>query len=583
VLGGRYRLVSRIARGGMADVWEGYDAVLSRAVAVKMLKEHLAEDGLFLERFRREAVTAARLAHPGIVATYDTGVDAGTSYIVMELVSGRTLRQLLEEQGPLTVPVTIGIAGQIADALAYAHRCGLVHRDVKPANVLLSDDGWGVPRVKVTDFGIAKAGERLGQDLTGTGIVLGTPKYLSPEQIQGQEPDARADLYALGVLIYEMLAGEPPFAGPTDVATAMAHINAQPQPIRRPDMPPSVARIVSGLLAKNPADRVPSAVALRQSLAAVAATIRGSASPPGGPGAPASAVAGVVGMPPGANGQRLTSASGSPTRSDPTLRPVSPPGADPATRPGPPARADPATRQDPAVRSDSASRPVGAPGPRPDPRSTPLRSSGGGRLPSPPAAARSAPTRRRRANRGVGLVVAGLALVGLILVGVLLLQSAGSSSSDTAARSVTTGPSLAVRSVSVFMADARAPDDPSGTKYTIENDPNSAWHTDVYGTPTFGGLYDGIGLAIDLGALRTLHSLSVTSSSLGWSAQTYVSVNPVPSGQEPTAWGPATAVQTGVNGDATFNLGGRKGRYVLLWLTYLGPAKQVSVTHVTVR
>ena len=225
VLGGRYRLVDPIARGGMAEVWEGYDEVLSRPVAVKLLQAHLAEDGVFLERFRREAVTAARLAHPGMVSTFDTGVDHGSAFIVMELVRGRTLRQLLIDQGRLEPWLAVAIARQIADAMIYAHQAGLVHRDIKPANVLLTDDEWGGLRVKVTDFGIAKAGAALGGDLTRTGTVLGTPKYLSPEQIRGDEPDARADLYALGVVLFEMLVGSPPFVGPTDMSTAMAHLN----------------------------------------------------------------------------------------------------------------------------------------------------------------------------------------------------------------------------------------------------------------------------------------------------------------------------------------------------------------------
>ena len=187
LLAGRYRLVSPIARGGMAEVWEGRDEVLGRAVAVKVLRSHLSGDATFIERFRREAVTAARLSTPGIVATYDTGLDAGTAYIVMELVTGRTLRQLLDGAGPLDVGLATAIAAQIAGALAHAHHAGLVHRDVKPANVLVCDDEVSGVRVKVTDFGIAKARAGIGTDLTQTGTVLGTPKYLSPEQVQGRD------------------------------------------------------------------------------------------------------------------------------------------------------------------------------------------------------------------------------------------------------------------------------------------------------------------------------------------------------------------------------------------------------------
>ncbi|MHB1536285.1 MAG: protein kinase domain-containing protein, partial [Acidimicrobiales bacterium] len=271
VLGGRYRLVDKIARGGMAEVWEGHDEVLARPVAVKVLQPHLAEDGVFLERFRREAITAARLAHPGVVSTYDAGSDAGTAYIVMELVRGRTLRQLLAERGPMDPELAVRVAAQIADALAHAHRSGLVHRDIKPANVLLTDEEWGHLRAQVTDFGIAKASAGLEQDLTRTGVVLGTPKYLSPEQIQGREPDARADLYALGVVLYEMVVGKPPFVESTDMATALAHVHDEPVPMsrRRPGIPPALDRLSLALLAKDPADRVPSAVAVGRALAAI--------------------------------------------------------------------------------------------------------------------------------------------------------------------------------------------------------------------------------------------------------------------------------------------------------------------------
>src|SRR3984957_10826275 len=184
----------------MAEVWEGQDAILRRAVAIKILLTHLATDATFVERFRREAVTAARVAHPCVVATYDAGVDAGTAYIVMELVQGQTLRQLLTASAPLDIGLAVAITLQIADALTDAHRAGLVHRDIKPGNILLCDDGNGALRVKVTDFGIAKVGAEIGADLTQVGTILGTPKYLSPEQVEGRlDPDARSDLYALGV------------------------------------------------------------------------------------------------------------------------------------------------------------------------------------------------------------------------------------------------------------------------------------------------------------------------------------------------------------------------------------------------
>ena len=224
VLAGRYRLVRPIARGGMAEVWEGHDVVLDRPVAVKLLHAHLASDETFLERFRREAVAAAGLAHRNVISTFDTGNDQGHAFIVMELVVGQTLAAALTA-GPLPPALAIRIAAEVADALEYAHRAGMVHRDVKPANILLFDDG----RVKVSDFGIAKA--MAGGDLTQTGTMLGTTKYVSPEQVEGKALDGRSDVYSLGVVLYEMLCGEPPFKAETDMATALMHVRAEPRPL----------------------------------------------------------------------------------------------------------------------------------------------------------------------------------------------------------------------------------------------------------------------------------------------------------------------------------------------------------------
>ncbi|HEX2040046.1 MAG TPA: protein kinase [Acidimicrobiales bacterium] len=268
-LAGRYRLVAPIARGGMAEVWEGHDDVLARPVAVKILHPHLAEDDGFVERFRREAVAAARLAHPGIVATYDTGEDDGVAFIVMELVRGRTLRQALEE-GSLPTATAVHIAAQVADALERAHRAGLVHRDVKPANILLCDEPGGGVRVKVADFGIAKL-QAAGGDLTQTGAVVGTAKYLSPEQVEGRSPDARSDVYALGVVLYEMLCGRPPFAADTELATALQHVRAEPVTPRqlRAGIPRPLEQVVLRAMAKDPDRRFRSAADLRGALLAV--------------------------------------------------------------------------------------------------------------------------------------------------------------------------------------------------------------------------------------------------------------------------------------------------------------------------
>ena len=249
----------------MAAVWEAEDKVLTRRVAIKVLHPHLAGDDAFRTRFRREAVAAAKLAHPHIVTTYDTGRDADFAYIVMELVVGVTLARLLKNEGPVPVAKAVDVAMQVADALACAHAHGVVHRDVKPANILLREDG----HVKVADFGIAKAG--IGGDLTRTGVVMGTAKYLSPEQVSGNPADAGSDIYALGIVLYEMLSGTPPFVGDTELSTAVARLTTAPSSLRdrRPDIPRSLEAVVLRSLARDPAARFQSAEEFRASLLAV--------------------------------------------------------------------------------------------------------------------------------------------------------------------------------------------------------------------------------------------------------------------------------------------------------------------------
>lgn len=263
VLGARYRLVHEIARGGMASVWEAEDPLLSRHVAVKLLDPRLGLDEALRIRFRREAVAAARLTHPAIVATYDTGDDDGVAYIVMELVDGVTLRDLLDRRGAFAVGDAVAIAMQVADALTHAHERGLVHRDVKPGNVLVQRDG----HVKVTDFGIAKAADVEG-DLTRDGSVVGTARYLAPEQLNGEPVDARADVYALGLVLYEMLCGHLPFGGESDMAAAVARLTADPPPLSqlRPAVPPALSAAVGQALARDPTDRTPNARALRDAI-----------------------------------------------------------------------------------------------------------------------------------------------------------------------------------------------------------------------------------------------------------------------------------------------------------------------------
>lgn len=284
LIAGRYELIRLIASGGMAEVWEGRDRVLGRDVAVKLLHRHLADDVALTQRFRAEAVAAARLHHTSIVSVYDTCTDQGHEAIVMELVRGRTLRKYLDEHHQLAPDEVVQIGADVADALAAAHRAHIVHRDIKPANILLCDDA----RVMVTDFGIAKV--RDDTDLTNTGTMLGTVKYLAPEQVESRPVDARTDVYALGVVLYEALVGRAPFVGDTAAATALARLHQSPPPpcAYRRDVSPALDAVVMRALARRPEDRFATAADLR---AAILTPTVSTADPLGVTGADATTVA----------------------------------------------------------------------------------------------------------------------------------------------------------------------------------------------------------------------------------------------------------------------------------------------------
>ena len=264
LLAGRYRLGTVIATGGMAQVRRATDEVLGREVAVKILHPHLADDPRVVDRFRHEAVAAARLTHPAIVSIYDTVAEQGLNAIVMELVDGITLRQYLDQEGPLRPRDAVDVVAGVADALQTAHEAGIVHRDVKPANILLCDDR----RVMVTDFGIAKVA--VDQDLTQAGTMIGTAKYLAPEQVRGERVDPRTDVYSLGVVLYECLCGRPPFEADTEAATALARLHRDPLRPRQvlPSVPRSLDAVTMQALAREPDDRPSTAAALRAALLA---------------------------------------------------------------------------------------------------------------------------------------------------------------------------------------------------------------------------------------------------------------------------------------------------------------------------
>jgi serine/threonine-protein kinase len=260
VLSDRYALTERIAAGGMGEVWAATDTILGRTVAVKLLIPALSEQSGFLERFRAEARCSAALHHANITTVFDYGEDAGSAYLVMELVSGQPLSRVISECAPMSAPATASILIQAANALEAAHQGGIVHRDVKPANILITPDGTA----KLTDFGISRLVNTA--PLTRTGQILGTAQYLSPEQALGQSATAASDIYALGVIGHEMLTGQPPFNADTLVATAVAHLNQPPPPLPV-TVPLGIRRVISAALAKDPADRPATAADMAHALA----------------------------------------------------------------------------------------------------------------------------------------------------------------------------------------------------------------------------------------------------------------------------------------------------------------------------
>jgi eukaryotic-like serine/threonine-protein kinase len=251
VIGGRYELKHVVGTGGMSTVYCAFDTLLERNVALKILHEQYGDDAEYVERFRREARAVAQLSHPHIVTVIDRGEEEGRQFIVFELVDGDNLKELVERGGPLPVRRAVELGLEVGRALAFAHAQGLVHRDVKPQNVLLDGDG----RAKVTDFGIVRSLDAVGHTQTGT--VLGTSHYIAPEQARGERVDAQTDVYSFGVVLYELLAGEVPYPGDGFLSVAMKHVN-DPVPSvldRRPDTPIRLATLIERCMAKDSADR----------------------------------------------------------------------------------------------------------------------------------------------------------------------------------------------------------------------------------------------------------------------------------------------------------------------------------------
>jgi serine/threonine-protein kinase len=260
---GRYTVGQMIGTGGMADVYLGVDTRLDREVAIKVLRRDLAKDPAFVARFRKEALAAGGLNHPGIVAVYDSGEENNSPFIVMELVSGQTLRQKLQS-GKIPLSTSLEIIKGILNALDYSHNKGIVHRDIKPSNIMITDSG----DIKVMDFGIARATDDIGATLTNTWNVVGTAQYLSPEQATGELADGRSDLYSLGCLMYELLTSRPPFTGDTPVSVAYQHVSSALTPASQinPSLDPNLDRMLEVVLAKDPNNRYQDAAAMLEDL-----------------------------------------------------------------------------------------------------------------------------------------------------------------------------------------------------------------------------------------------------------------------------------------------------------------------------
>jgi tRNA A-37 threonylcarbamoyl transferase component Bud32 len=528
VLARRYRLVRLLAEGGMAAVWEGRDEVLARPVAVKVPHPDLAADPAFRERFRREAVAAARLAHPGIVATYDTGADGDVDFIVMELVPGRTVRDLVE-QGRVPPEVAMPIAAQVAEALEVAHAAGIVHRDIKPANLLLVDDG-PVLRVKVADFGVARAQDGFddairGGDVTRDGIVVGTARYLAPEQVGARHLDGRTDVYAVGCVLHEMLAGQPPFVRDTDLATALAHLTEPPPTLSSlgVTVDPALEHLVLACLAKAPADRPASAAVLARELRTLAAPAVGP------PTAPVPRVE-LVGSNAGASGGSATAAL--------------PVGA-PAHAPRPPAPSPP-----PALKA-------------------PARQPGGRRR----TRTVGRPARSRAPLFVVGsLVVAALATA-LLVVALPRDPAAppGVAATTTAAASIRP----VVAEVMSFDPEADRRENDHQLSRLTDGNPATTWSTEEYRVrPVFGNLKEGVGVVLVLERAARLGSLRVRSTTKAWAAQVFLA--PQAAATLP-GWGQPVARASAVPGDAEIDLDGKTAGAVLLWFTDPGPKGQVVV------
>jgi predicted Ser/Thr protein kinase len=478
----RFELEELVGTGGMSSVFRAHDGQLDRRVAIKILHEHYVDDPEYVERFRREARAVAQLSHPNIVTVIDRGEDQGRQYIVFEHVDGENLKEFVQRTGRLPVRRAVELTLAVAQGLAFAHGRGLVHRDVKPQNVLLSRDG----EVKVTDFGIARS-LHVEHGVTQTGTVLGTGEYLAPEQASGDPVSAATDVYSLGIVLWELLAGDVPFSGENFVAVALRHINESLPSLReqRPDVSPRLAAAVERALEKDPALRFPSMTALASELRACLAELAGAAPPP-------------------------------PSEEDAELTLVRAPARAPA-----PGRVRP----------------------------------------------------RRQLRRGRPLVYALLALVaaGAALAAVVLLGGASHHGGGSGGGSH--GSAVPLSGLSGYDPQGDGSEHPERVGLATDGDTTTAWTTETYDSPDFGGLKDGVGLVLDAGSSVKLSQLTVTTPTPGFTAE-------IQAGDSPDGGFATDSSSQTVTGTTKFTLSGRTARYYLVWITQLPLERRAEISEV---
>jgi hypothetical protein len=571
VLVGRYRLERFIAGGGMAEVWEGYDLLLARPVAVKLPLAHLARQPAFLDRFHHEAVAAARLTHPNVVAVYDTGSDGSDTFIVMELVDGVSLRERLRAEGALPVSRAVDIAAQVAGALDFAHRSGVVHRDIKPANILINSGGIA----KVTDFGIAKA--VLGADLTETNVTLGTARYISPEQAEGRRPDGRSDVYSLGVVLYEALCGRPPFEAENDLGIALQHVRTPPVPPSQVEasVPPWLDALVLRMLEKDPEARFASAAETRRALLA------GPAGPPGTQPirvvtAPAGDGSGGTGEAPApARGEAGLAAARSARARDPA---VAHPGAS-AAGPGTPRGA---TAARPGAASDTEWLPRQATGSYQEAAGPAGRAAPAGLAAGAVEDQGGRPEPRRAPRRLLPAVVVVILLAALAAAVAVLVKADHRRATGTppaTAAAPTQVPIAGERSFDPISDGGDGQEDSAGLPNLLSSAPGAYWQTDIYYTRHFGNLKPGVGFVLLLQGSQRVGQVSLYTPTPGWNASIYLASSPQPTIQ---AWGAPVTSRTGIQGRTTFEVGNRTAGAILVWITELGPDLTVKVNGVQV-